>query len=45
MHEGDHSILEHDHGPAPRRAPSPSRVVAAAVVAAAVVLFLAWRLL
>ncbi|MDI6772420.1 MAG: hypothetical protein QME77_07510 [bacterium] len=48
MHEGDHGILdhehEHDHRPAVQdRRMGASRIVAAAIVAASVVLFLVWR--
>jgi type VI protein secretion system component VasF len=48
MHEGDHSILEDDHEHAhahKRRRADPVRLVAGIIVAAAVVGFLAWRLL
>ncbi len=46
MHEGDHSILDHDHDhhPAePDRRDRTHRLIAGVVVATAVVLFLTWR--
>ncbi|MGQ0569581.1 MAG: hypothetical protein ACT4P5_08640 [Armatimonadota bacterium] len=52
MHEGDHAILDHDHdhdhnhklhAHQEDRRGRTNRVVAALVVGAAVVLFLAWR--
>jgi hypothetical protein len=48
MHEGDHSILDHDHAhhsTRPNRKDRTNRLIAAVVVAAAVVLFLALRFL
>jgi len=47
MHEGDHGILDHEHDQrtAKSRPAGASRIVAAAVVAASVVLFLVWRFL
>jgi hypothetical protein len=53
MHEGDHSILDHDHesvDPQPRaaaaaRRPAGSRVLAGLLMAAAVTAFLVWRFL
>ncbi len=50
MHEGDHGILDHDrehdrHAASVDRGAGASRVVAAVVVAASVVLFLVWRFL
>jgi len=48
MHEGDHSILDPDHehhSARPNRKDRTNRLIAAVVMAAAVVLFLAWRFL
>lgn len=50
MHEGDHSILDHDHeyedGARHRTPPGrASRLAAAIIVGAGVVLFLLWRFL
>lgn len=46
MHEGDHSVLDDDHNhpaPATSRRDRTLRLIAGAVVAAAVVLFLVWQ--
>lgn len=49
MHEGDHSILDddqkhpHAHSHGPRRRVDPARVIAGAIVVAAIVVFVVWR--
>jgi hypothetical protein len=40
MHEGDHGILDHEHG----RARRWTRVLAAAIAVGAVAAFLIWKL-